>query len=134
MRKSHLLVGAIGLSAAAVTGSAFTAENTIDDTVAGYGESAITGAVVTEIDYVPLSTDSTYLDEVAFTTTTQLDLTAVTGNTATLTLKDGGSPMAGSPLTCSIAAWSGTSHTITCDTPDTTQFALVDAVGLTVSD
>jgi hypothetical protein len=133
MRKSHLALAGLGLTAAAVTGSAMTAENTIDDTIAGYGESAITGAVVTEIDYLPLAADSTYLDEVVFTTTTQLDLTPSTGNSATLTLKDGGAPM-GTPIACTIAAWSGTSHTITCDTPDTTQFILVDAVGLTVGD
>jgi hypothetical protein len=133
VRKTHLAIAAVGLSAAAVTGSALTAENTIANTVAGYGESAITGAVVTEIDYVTLAADATFLDEVVFTTTTQLDLTAVTGNTATLTLKDGGSPL-GTPIVCAIAPWSGTTHTITCDTPDTTQFGLVDAVGLTVSD
>ena len=133
MRKSHLIIGAIGLSAAAVTGSAFTAVNSIDDTIAGYGESAITGATVTEIDYVPLSTDTTYLDEVDFTTTTQLDLTPGTGNTATLTLKKGTAPL-GTPVLCSIAAWTGSVHVITCDTPDTTLFADVDAVGLTVSD
>src|SRR5918998_606230 len=65
MRKSHLIVAGLGLSAAAVTGSALTAENTIANTVAGYGESAISGAVVTEIDYVTLAADATYLDEVA---------------------------------------------------------------------
>ena len=134
MRRSHLLLAGLGLGVVAVTGSAFTAENTIADTVTGYGESAITGAAVTEIDLVPLAADATYLDEVRFTTTTQLDLTPTTGHTAELTLKDGGTPMAGTPLLCSIGAWSGTTHLITCDTPDTTQFDLVDAVGLTVRD
>jgi hypothetical protein len=131
MRKTHLAIGAAGLTAAVITGTAMTAENTIDDTIAGYGESAISGAVVTEIDYVPLSSDSTFLDEVVFTTTTQLDLTPGTGNSATLTLKDASSSMGTFP--CTIAAWTGT-HTITCDTPDTTQFELVAAVGLTVAD
>jgi hypothetical protein len=133
MRKSHLALAAVGLTGAVVTGSAMTAENTIDDTIAGYGESAITGAAVTEIDYVTLASDSTYLDEVVFTTTTQLDLTPGTGNTATMTLKDGGAPL-GDPVVCDIATWASSAHVITCDTPDTTQFSLVDAVGLTVAD
>ena len=134
MRRSLLLLAAAGISVATVTGSAFSAENTIDDTVSGYGESAITGAVVTEIDLVPLAADSTYLDQVLFTTTTQLDTTPSTGHTAVLTLKDGGSPMAGTPLDCSIGAWSGSAHVITCNTADTTPFNLIDSVGLTVRD
>ena len=135
MRRSYLVLAAAGVSAAAVTGSALTAENTLADTISGYGESAITGATVTEINYVPLATDSSFLDEVVFTTTTQLDLTPTTGNTATLTLKDSlNAPIAGTPVTCSIAAWTGTTHTITCDNPDSITFASVSAAGLTVSD
>lgn len=135
MRRSHLLVAGLGLTAVAVTGSAFTAQNTMDDTISGYDESAITGVVVTDIDYVPLASDATYLDRVEFVTTTQLDLTPGTGNTAVMTIKDGGTPME-SPITCTIAAWDvGTlTHMITCETANTTQFALVDSVGLTVSD
>jgi hypothetical protein len=132
MRKTHLAIGAAGLTAAVITGSAMTAENVIDDTIAGYGQSEISGARVTEIDYVPLASDSTFLDRVVFTTTTQLDLTPATGNSATLTLKDASSSLGSFP--CLIAPWANGEHVISCDTPDTTLFETLAAVGLTVSD
>ena len=132
MRKTHLALAVAGLAVAAVTGSAFTAENTIDDTVTGYGESTITGAAVSDIDFIPLSTDSTYLDEVHFITTTELDLDPG-GNTAELTLKSAGNPY-GLPVVCNIGVYTAGEHLITCDTPDTTQFELVNGVGLTVRD
>src|SRR3712207_7688218 len=100
MRKTHLALAVAGLAVAAVTGSAFTAENTIDDTVTGYGESTITGAAVSDIDFIPLSPDSPSLDEVHFITSTQLALDPG-GNTAELTLKSAGNPY-GSPVVCGI--------------------------------
>jgi hypothetical protein len=52
-----VLIGAI-----AAGGAAFTASNTIPDTVAGYGTSHITGATATSLHYV-ISSDGTSISE-----------------------------------------------------------------------
>lgn len=52
-----VLIGAI-----AAGGAAFTASNTIPDTVAGYGTSHITGATATKLNYV-ISSDGTTITE-----------------------------------------------------------------------
>ena len=51
-RKTKRIIGAIVVIAAiAAGGAAFTASNTVPDTVAGYGTSNITGATVTALHY-----------------------------------------------------------------------------------
>lgn len=52
-----VLIGAI-----AAGGAAFTASNTIPDTVAGYGTSHITGATANSLNYV-ISSDGTTISE-----------------------------------------------------------------------
>ena len=51
-RKTKRIIGAIAVIAAiAAGGAAFTASNSVPDTVAGYGTSNITGATVTAMHY-----------------------------------------------------------------------------------
>ena len=52
MRRSHLVLAGLGLTAVAVTGSAFTAANTFTSTTnyAGYGQMTATCAITTPAD------------------------------------------------------------------------------------
>ncbi len=126
MRKSRVLLAGVAVAAAAAATSAFTASNTVPASVAGYGEGAITGAVVTNIHYDANAADNTNVDDVVFTTSTD-----VTGKTATMTLKNAGAGV-GTPYSCVVAGSVGT-QTITCDTTGSTLgFADFDSVGLTV--
>jgi hypothetical protein len=60
-RRTKRLIGAIAVIGAIVAGgAAFTASNTIPDTVAGYGTSHITGATATALHYT-LNTDGTQI-------------------------------------------------------------------------
>ena len=70
MRKSRLVLVGVAVAAAAAVGSAFTAGNSFGTTkdIAGYGESTVTGATVTNIHYTVDSNDSSKLDSVEFTT------------------------------------------------------------------
>ena len=134
MRKSTLVLTAVGVAAAAVTGSAFTASNDVSavtNQYAGYGEVTVSGATITDVAYTPYATDNTDLGSVTFTTSTHL--TSPT-ETATMTLKSGSSPVGASPYSCTLNGnWDGTKMTITCDTsashPAMTAY---DTVGLTV--
>jgi hypothetical protein len=132
MRRSHLVLTSVAVAGAAVTGSAFTAGNTVPDTIAGYGEGVVTGIVVQSVEYTPWSVDGTYLAQVVFTTLDDVDQ-----QTATLTLKTGTGVTAtplGTPYTCSMGTHDGTSMTITCATGDHPAYADFDTVGLTVQD
>jgi hypothetical protein len=124
MRKSRLLLAGVAVAAAGVATSAFTASNTVDTSVAGYGEAAVTGATVDTIHYVPSTTDGTNVDAVEFTVTED-----VSTGTAILTLKDGG-VVVGSPITCVVGAFT-TATPIDCDTTGTA-FEDFDSIGLTV--
>lgn len=130
MRTSRMVLAAAGIAAAAaVTGSAFTAGNDfsgVTTNVAGYGQATVTGATVTNIQYSPLTGDSTKLGEVRFVTSSDL-----TGKDAFLTLKSTGTNVL-SDLQCSVDA--GTS-TITCTISSSHPlFTAFDTVGLTVTD
>ena len=128
MRTSRVVFAGIAVAAAAVAGtSAFTASNTVPDSVAGYGEGTISGATVTDIQYTPKSSDNTYLAQVVFTTTDD-----VTNETSTMTLKQGSTTVGTSPYSCTYSAYSAGSMTITCLTADNPAFADFDTVGLTV--
>jgi hypothetical protein len=126
MRRSHLLLAGLGITAVAVTGSAFTAANTVPNSVAGYGQGTVTGATVTNIAYTPAA-DATNLASVVFTSSTN-----VTGRTATMMLKQGTSPVGTSPYSCTLGTWSGSAIDITCLTPDNPPIANFNTVGLTV--
>ena len=64
MRRSRVVFTGIAVAAAAVAGTAFTAQNTVPNSVAGYGQSTVSGVVVSNIQYTPLAADNTYLDTV----------------------------------------------------------------------
>jgi hypothetical protein len=130
MRRSHLVLSAVALSAAAVTGSAFTAANSVPPTVAGYGENTVSGATITDIDYVAYASDNTDVETVVFQSSTD-----VTGKTATLTLKMGTTPVGLSPYACTLGGYAAGTMDITCDTSaDHPDFDSFDTVGLTVVD
>ena len=129
MRKSHLALAGLGLTAAAVTGSAFTAANVVPASVAGYGQGSVTGATVTDIDYTPYASDNTDLGAVVFNSSTD-----VTGKTATLTLKSDATTVL-STYTCALGAYAAGTMDITCDTTsDHPDFDAFTYVGLTVVD
>ena len=66
-RRTKRIIGAIVVIAAiAAGGAAFTAGNTVPDTVAGYGTSNITGATVTALHYT-LNADGTQITDAALT-------------------------------------------------------------------
>ena len=129
MRKSHLALAGLGLTAAAVTGSAFTAANVVPASVAGYGQGAVTGATVTDIDYTPYASDNTDLGAVIFNSSTN-----VTGKTATLTLKSDATTVLGT-YSCALGAYAAGTMDITCDTTSNhPSFDSFSYVGLTVVD
>lgn len=121
-------------AAAAAAGTAFTASNTVPNSVAGYGQGQITGVTVSDTHYEPVSADPTHLQSVVFTSVTQ-----VTGThpTATLTLKSDATHVLGATYDCVIGAWNPAatppSQPISCDTEDTPDFRDFSYVGLTVS-
>jgi hypothetical protein len=129
MRRSQVVLTGIAVAGAAVTGSAFTANNSMPQTttVTGYGEVAVTGATVQEISYTP-SADNTFLAAVVFTLTKE-----VTDETVTLTLKDSGNPVGTFPCGVPTTPWASGSMVFTCPTSDF-PFAGFDSVGLTVAD
>jgi hypothetical protein len=136
MRKSRVLLTGVAVAAAAVATSAFTAANDVPDSVAGYGQGAVTGADIQTIHYVANEDDGTILDAVEFTS-----LTDITTATSTMTLKTtGGTAVVGDVYTaCSVTTvWNGTSLVLTCDTTAATnngtvrEFDDFDSVGLTV--
>jgi hypothetical protein len=66
-RKTKRVIGAIAVIAAiAAGGAAFTASNTVPDTVAGYGTSNISGATVTAMHYT-LNADGTEITDASLT-------------------------------------------------------------------
>ncbi|TFV90186.1 hypothetical protein E4P40_07615 [Blastococcus sp. CT_GayMR20] len=139
MRKSRVLLAGVAVAAAGAATSAFTASNTVPNSVAGYGQGTVTGATVTNISYVANGSDGTVVDAIRFTSTTN-----ITTHTSTMTLKTtGGTAVVGSPYACAVTSpWAPgatpPSLVLTCDTSAASnagvvrRFADFDAVGLTV--
>lgn len=141
MRSSRLIFTGTVIAAAVATGTAMTAANTVPNSVAGYGEGMVSGAVVTDISYTALGTDNTQLASVEFTTST--DITSQTGEgKTTMTLKygasagsppAGGTPLRATPYVCVVGdAYAAGSMTVVCDTADNPRFDAFTSVGLTV--
>ncbi len=129
MRKSHVALAGLGLTAAAVTGSAFTAANVVPTSVAGYGQGSVTGATVTDIDYTPYSLDNTDLGTVTFNSSTN-----VQNKTASLTLKQG-TTVIGTFSCDTTGAYTLGTMDIVCDANSThPDFDSFNFVGLTVLD
>jgi len=135
MRISRVAFAGVAVAAAAAAaGTAFTASNTVPDSVAGYGQGEITGVTVTDIHYVPVAADPTHLDQVVFTSTTQI---TAAHPTVTMTLKSSSTAVVGTPYTCSVGAWDSAAATpsqpITCVATDEPEFTGFNYVGLSVS-
>jgi hypothetical protein len=137
MRKSRVLLAGVAVAAAAAATSAFTASNTVPDSVAGVGSADVTGATITTTHYVQDGTDPDKVNSVVFTTTTP-DLAAP--SVANLTLTQGGVTV-GTTYSCSFGTYTdpdadpltddGTMD-ITCDTSGTTRL-FSEFNGLTLS-
>jgi hypothetical protein len=136
MRKSRVLLAGVAVAAAGVATSAFTASNTVPQSVAGYGQAAVTGATVTNVHYVADGSDAGLLASVEFTLSTDVTNAA----TRTMVLRTGvnsttnaGGTVVGNPYTCAVkTAWAAGSMVLNCDTADTPSFEAFDGVGLTV--
>jgi hypothetical protein len=131
MRRTHVVLTGIAVAGAAVTGSAFTAANNFvqPSVIAGYGQTQVTGATVTDVDFTPFLGDNTDLGSVSFDTSTN-----VQGKTASMTLKQG--PTVIGTFTCDTsAAYNLGTMAVSCDAsgvhPD---FDTFNFVGLTVLD
>jgi hypothetical protein len=127
MRKSRLLLAGVAVAAAGVATSAFTASNTLPSTgnVLGSGQVTVTGAIITDINYVPLAADTTVLDKIIFTSSTN-----VTGQAVTLSLKNGSTPVG--VYTCTLGAYV-TDMLLTCTDTAHNPISSFDTVGLTVA-
>lgn len=142
MRSSRMIFTGTVIAAAVASGTAMTAANTVPDSVAGFGEGLISGAVVTDISYTALGSDNTQLASIEFTTSTDITSQTVEGKT-TMTLKDGaiagtpptgGTPVGASPYTCAVGvAYATGSMTVVCATADNPRFDAFTSVGLTVT-
>lgn len=130
MRKSRVLLVGVAVAAAAAATSAFTGGNTLpttgDSLTAGYGKVTVSGATVTDVAYNPLSSDKSLLDNVVFTTTT--DVTS-TGLTATMILKNGSTVIGN--YGCNKSTYSST-MTLTCAATGNPVISSFDTVGLTI--
>jgi hypothetical protein len=127
MRKSRVLLAGVAVAAAAAATSAFTASNSLPQTgnVLGSAQVTVTGATVTDINYVPLAADATKLDKIVFTSSTD-----VTTQTVTMSLKD--SVNATVVVPCTMGTYSAT-VLITCQDAANTPISSFDTVGLTVA-
>ena len=138
MRKSRVLLAGVAVAAAAAATSAFTASNTVPDSVAGFGTGDVTGATVTNVHYTQNASDPAAVDAIIFTTNTQgLAAPAV----ATMNLTNGGLAV-GVTYACAFGAYSDADADaltpdvmdITCDTTvgGARLFSQFDSVGLSV--
>ena len=129
MRRSHLLLAGLGVTAVAVTGSAFTAENpfTATTNIAGYGQMTASGATITNIAYTLNSVAE--VTQVTFTTSTDIQ-----GKTARLQLRTANGATLLSTDTCvTSGTYASGSMTVPCTlaapadvaTFDTTAFVVV---------
>ena len=132
MRKSRVLLAGVAVAGAAVTTSAFTASNTVQSSVAGYGSASVTGATTAHINYVLDGTDKSLVDSIVFELNEDMDAAVVEGITAWLQLENGGSAV-GSPVSCTIGAFASSVTPVTCAIPNTA-IATFDGVALTVAE
>ncbi len=135
MRLSRVLLAGTAVAAAGIATSAFTAGNTVQPTVAGYGDAAVTGATTTNIDYVLDATDKSEVTSIDFDVTENFDIARTTqGLTAYLQLQEADGDPVGGPVLCIIGAFD-TDHTpIDCALPADTKIASFERIGLTVSE
>ena len=85
-RSRMLIGGAVVAGVMAVGGYAFTASNTVPTSKAGDGQAAISGYVLSSVNYDLNATDPTKMDAVTFT----LNSTPAAGSTIKAQVVDGG--------------------------------------------
>ncbi len=126
MRKSRVLLAGVAVAAAGVTTSAFTSSNTItvDNNVAGYINTTVSGAQVNNIAYTANAADQSRLDKVVFTTSND-----ISNASAVLTMKLGSNPAAGQANNCTVPG----ATTIECTFTNPLLFAAFDSQALTVT-
>ncbi len=127
MRKSRGLLVGVAVAGAAVTTSAFTASNTLNDSVAGYDAAVVSGVVITQTTYVPDNGgDIALIDSIDFVATGDIE-----DQTATLQFRDAlGDPVC-LAITCTMGTYSAPSTPISCPTPNK-ELATFVGIGLTV--
>ncbi len=131
MRMSRVLLAGAAVAAAGIATSAFTAGNTVQDSVAGYGDSTVTGATTEHIDYV-LNADKSQVDEIRFELVEDFtDAVANEGLVAWLTVTQAGTDVF-APVQCDFEAFS-TTHPVSCDIPGT-EIDSFNGIALTVSE
>ena len=118
LRGRTVASAAVVAAAVGIAGFAFTASNTVPATKAGDGAGAITGYVVSSVDYALNGTDPTNIDSVVF----NLDSTPAATSTIKVQLVTGGAWYA-----CSNVA-----AVVTCDTTVGTQATALAANSLRV--
>ena len=133
MRMSRVLLAGVAVAAAAVTTSAFTAGNTVQDSVAGYGSATVTGATTANINYGLDATDKSLVNTIGFDLNENMDVAVTEGLEAWLQLQDGDGDPVGSAVQCSIAAFAAGVTPVTC-TITGTEIASFEGVALTVAE
>jgi len=132
MRKSRVLLAGVAVAAAGVTTSAFTAGNTVQTSIAGYGTATVTGATTAHINYVLDGSNKALVDAIVFELNENLDAAvADQGLTAWLRLQSGGAPI-GSAVACTFGSFT-TVTPVTCSIPDTA-ISTFNGVALTVAE
>jgi hypothetical protein len=126
MRKSRVLLAGVAVAAAGVTTSAFTSNNTItaDNNVAGYIQTTVSGAVISNVAYTANAADQSRLDKVVFTTSND-----ISNASAVLTMRLAGNAAAGQANTCSVSG----ATTIECTFTNPLLFTAFDGLALTVT-
>jgi hypothetical protein len=132
MRKSRVLLAGVVVAGAAVTTSAFTAGNTVQTSVAGYGSATVTGATTANINYVLDGTNKSLVDSIVFELNEDMTVPLAEGLEAWLQLSNGGSTV-GSAVQCSIGAYASSVTPVTCSIPNTA-IASFNGVALTVAE
>jgi hypothetical protein len=134
MRKSRVLLAGVAVAAAAAATSAFTAGNTVQDSVAGYGSALVTGATTAHINYQLNSTDKSVVDGIVFDLNENFDdAVANEGLEAWLQLQDDQGDPVGTPVQCTFAAFASAVTPVSCDITGTA-ITSFDGVALTVAE
>lgn len=132
MRMSRVLLAGVAVAGAVATTSAFTASNTFgpgatgNENIAGFAETTVTGATITNIAYAP-HTDPSQLASVTFSASNDF---SAAGVSAVMVLKQGTATATGQANTCSVDA---VADTITCTLTTPMPFANFNNVALTVT-
>jgi hypothetical protein len=132
MRMSRVLLAGAAVAAAAVTTSAFTAGNDVQDSVAGYGSASVTGATTANINY-QLDATKTKVDAIVFDLNEDMTVPLTEGLEAWLQLELTNGDDVGSPVQCAIGAFASSVTPVTC-TITGTDIASFERVALTVAE